>query len=109
MRWVINAAKATELVISGRRLVVETPQILHCHRVRLAEVFPLRFISPPHTWQRGRFFGIDQANTGPYHTLLSHPGISPPWGGYKPQEHILSGLPLINPNKSTDPDTHFVV
>ena len=32
----------------------------------------MRFISPPH-WQRGLFFGIDQANTSPYHTLLSPP------------------------------------
>ena len=104
----INAAKAAELVISGRCLVVEAPQILHRHRVRLAEVLPLRFISPPQ-WQRGLFFGIDQANTSPYHTLLSHSSISPPRRGYKLQEHILSGLPLINPNKSTNPDTLFVV
>ncbi|WP_172807979.1 hypothetical protein [Corynebacterium mycetoides] len=90
-------------------MVVEAPQILHRHRVRLAEVFPLRFVSPPHTWHRGWFFGIDQANTGAYHTLLSHPNISPPWDGYKLQDHILSGLPLINPNKSMNPDTHFVV
>lgn len=56
-------------------MVVEAPQVLHRHRVRLAEVVPLRFISPPHTWQHGRFFGIDQANIGSYHTLLSRPGM----------------------------------
>ena len=93
--------------MSLRVWVVDAPQILHRHRVVPLDVVPLRFISPPHTWQRGRFFGIDQANTGHYHTLLLHPGISPPWGRYKPQEHILSGLPLIIPNKSTNPDTHF--
>ena len=93
--------------MSLRALVVDAPQVLHRHRVVPLDVVPLRFISPPHTWQRGRFFGIDQANTGSYHTLLSHLGISQPWGGYKPQEHIFFGFRLIIPNKSTNPDTHF--
>ena len=103
MNWVNTAA----LVMSFRRLTLEAPHCLQRHLVVPLLVVPLRFISPPHTRQRGRFFGIDQANTGSYHTLLSHLGISPPWGGYKPQEHIFSGFRLIIPNKSTNPDTHF--
>ena len=59
--WSINAVNAWALVISGRRLVVEAPQVVHRHRVVPALVVPLRFMVAPQ-WQRGRFLGM-----GPRH------------------------------------------
>lgn len=59
--WSINAVNAWALVISGRRLVVEAPQVVHRHRVVPALVVPLRFMVAPQ-WQRSRFLGM-----GPRH------------------------------------------
>ena len=82
----------------------------------------MRFISPPH-WQRGLFFGIDQANTSPYHTLLSPPVFRHHGADISPrsiyfqenprssqtnrriQTHILS----LNPNRYLDVMSRDVV
>ena len=65
----MKSAKILALVTSGRRLMLDSPQALHRHRVVPLLVVPLRFMSPPQR-QRGRFFGIKP----PHHQGLPHPG-----------------------------------
>ena len=47
--------KILALVTSGRRLMLDTPQALHRHRLVPLLVVPLRFMLPPQR-QCGRFF-----------------------------------------------------
>lgn len=65
--WSINAVNAWALVISGRRLIVEAPQVVHRHQVVPLLVVPLRFMAAPQ-WQRGRFFGRGTTTSLPYTT-----------------------------------------
>lgn len=54
----MNLANTAALVLSQRCRVDEAPQVVHRHRVRLADVVAFLIIVLSHTLQRGLFFGI---------------------------------------------------